>query len=300
MSFFENKNGDVDGGKVTFFVFLAVMGVVLFFILIGTMFYTVGPGTVGVTFDPFSGGVSQRILQPGFGIKAPWVSIYTYNARLQEYTMSMSETEGQVKGNDSVFVVARDGITLQLDCTIWYKIDELRAPDILRTIGVEGQYQVNLVRPAIRNAITDVASTRDAGDIYGAGRESTSSQMFASLRDNLQSKFITVEKFMLRGAKPPAELTTAINEKMAAQQAAQKMEYTLQSARLEKDRKVIEAQGIADANKIISTSLTPQYLDWYWLEGLKTNAGSHVVYMMDSKGPLPLFKNIDQPIPVTP
>lgn len=276
----------------------AVGGIIVFILVVVglfNIFFTVGPGEVGVLFDPLSGGVQQGIAREGLGVKPPWVSVYHFNVRTQDYTMSMSPIEGQKTGDDAVIAVSSDGLQLKMDITVWYQIDAARAPDILRTMGPEGVYQNSFVRPAIRNSIMDIASSREAADIYGEGRGVTESNIHTQLGAALKQKFIHVEKTMLRGTIPPEKLTASIELKKQAEQDAMRMKYVLEKETLEKERKIIEAQGIASANQIISGSLTKQYLDWYWIENLKNH--NNVVYLLSGEGGLPVFKDVDnQPI----
>lgn len=286
-----NDDGDVSGGRIAFAAIVAITLFIFFLIILFGSFFTIGPGEVGVLFDPLSGGIQQSIQREGLGVKPFWVSVYHFNTRTQEYTISMSPSEGAVKTNDAVVAVTRDGLKLLMDVTVWYAIDPTRAPDILRTMGPEGVYQSSFVRPAIRNSIMDIASSKDAADIYGEGRGTTESNIHTRLQGALQAKFIHVEKTMLRGTEPPEKLTASIELKKQAEQDALRMKYVLEKEQMEAQRKIIEAGGIAEANKIISGSLTGNYLDWYWIENLKNH--NNVVYMIPASGGLPVFKDID-------
>jgi len=100
-----------------------------------------------------------------------------------------------------------------------------------------------------------------------------------------------VEQVLLREVELPAQLTTSIEAKKQAEQEALRMQYVLEKEVLEKERKLIEADGIAGANEIIAGSLSREYLSWYWIDNLQNHES--VVYMIPSEGGIPLFKDID-------
>ena len=100
-----------------------------------------------------------------------------------------------------------------------------------------------------------------------------------------------MEQVLLREVELPAQLTTSIEAKKQAEQEALRMQYVLEKEVLEKERKLIEADGIAGANEIIAGSLSREYLSWYWIDNLQNH--DSVVYMVPSEGGIPLFKDID-------
>ena len=58
---------------------LAVIGVVIVVIaLVGfTMLFNVGVGEAGMIVDPLTGSISDPVIGPTFGLKAPWTSLTT-------------------------------------------------------------------------------------------------------------------------------------------------------------------------------------------------------------------------------
>ena len=95
------------------------------------------------------------------------------------------------------------------------------------------------------------------------------SHFFESMQKSLDERGFIIEKVFLRSIKLPTTVTDAIEDKLKADREAQKMEFVLEKAKLEADRKRIEALGIKDANKIIAEGLTANYIRWYRIEMLK-------------------------------
>ena len=274
------------------------------FLLVVTNVFTVPAGEVGVAFNPFSSysaydpttnmqvksSVSPDEYREGIHVKFPWVKVTMYNARTQDYTMSVIAEEGQQDRDDRIRTVTSEGLYIGLDITVLYRLNSVRADEVRRSIGVDGEYQQILVRPAIRSVIREVVSRYEAADVYGEGRKLVQDTIFSELEVMLSPRGVTVESILLRDVELPEEITAAIEAKKAAEQEAQRMEYVLQKELLEKQRKLIEAEGIAAANKEISGSLTTQYLSWYWISTIDDD---DVIYMIPSEGGgLPVFKNI--------
>ena len=89
------------------------------------------------------------------------------------------------------------------------------------------------------------------------------------------SRGIILENVLLRDVTLPPEVTAAIDRKISAKQTAESMEYVLAKETKESERKKIEAQGITDAQQIISQSLTAEYLQWKYVTTLGELASSN-------------------------
>jgi regulator of protease activity HflC (stomatin/prohibitin superfamily) len=266
------------------------------FLLIVTNIFTIPAGTVGVGFNPFSkyntpsgaSSVNPQEYLEGIHVKMPWVGISIFNVKTQDYTMSIMPDEGE-RASDVVRTVTSEGLYVDLDITVLYKLISTKADEVRRTLGLDGEYQDIIVRPAIRSVIREVVSRFEAADIYGEGRKQVQDQIEDELFTMLTPRGIMVESILLRDVGLPPQITTAIEAKKQAEQEAMRMEYVIQKEQLEKQRKLIEAEGISAANKEISGSLTTQYLTWYWITSLEPE---DVIYMIPSDGGLPLFKGM--------
>jgi regulator of protease activity HflC (stomatin/prohibitin superfamily) len=190
------------------------------------------------------------------------------DVRTNAYTMSSMRDEGQLKGDDAIDALASDGLTVALDVTVWFRLDEARASWVFQNIGPD--YVDKIVRPSIRTALRDAASRFTASELYSSNGRSAYTATVDSLLDvAFAGKGVIRERVLLRRVKLPDVVMQAIEGKLAEDQNAQKMQFTLAKERLEADRKRVEAQGIADANRIIAGSLTNSYLSWYYIEMLK-------------------------------
>jgi regulator of protease activity HflC (stomatin/prohibitin superfamily) len=245
---------------------IRIIGIVIVALLLLLSFFRiVPPGYAGV---PVLLGKVQKQMQSGLNVVVPIVSVTLMDVRTNAYTMSSIRDEGQVKGDDAIDALASDGLTVALDVTVWFRLDESKASWVFQNIGPD--YTEKIVRPSIRTALRDAASRFTASELYSATGRAVYTTTVDSLLDvAFTGKGIIRERVLLRRVKLPDMVMAAIEGKLSEDQNAQKMEFTLAKERKEADRKRVEAQGIADANRIIAGSLTNSYLSWYYIEMLK-------------------------------
>jgi len=261
--------------------------IILLFLIFGGLIYTIPAGHVGV-YDLF-GNVRDNEIPTGLHIKIPFAHIEKMSMKTQEYTMSIIAEEGEVKGrSDTISALTKEGLSVDLDITVWYKLQPDKASDIYQTVGID--YREILVRPKIREAIRSVIAKYEAKTIYSEDRERVQIEIQEEVEKDLKDRGILIEKVLLRNIQLPEKVRTSIEEKLQSEQEAQRMEFVLQKEEKEAQRKRVEAQGIADANKIIANSLTDQYLQWYWIENLDKH--SSVIYVPIGEDGMPMFKSI--------
>jgi regulator of protease activity HflC (stomatin/prohibitin superfamily) len=242
-----------------------IIFVVMIIVLMTSALVQIGPGHVGVPI--LFGSVQDNVLKSGLNFVNPLVEVEKLDTRIQAYTMSGVKDEGAVQGDDAITTLSSDGLSLKLDVTVWFKLIEDDTPNLLRGIGTD--YIEKIVRPATRTALRDVTVMFTATDIYSAKRDDFISEITKNLEKSFSGKGILLEKVLLRNVELPQRVKEAIDEKIAAEQRAQQMVYTLQKEKQEAERKKVEASGIAEAQKIISNTINPQYLQWKYIEALK-------------------------------
>jgi len=225
----------------------------------------IGAGRIGVPI--LFGSVQDNVLRSGLNIVNPLVEVEKLDVRTQAYTMSSVHNEGQVQGDDAIVTMSSDGLTLKLDVTVWYRLSENEAPNLMRTIGTD--FTEKIVRPAARTAIRDVSVMFPATDIYSTKREDFVNEVTKNLEKSFSGRGIILEKVLLRNVELPLKVKEAIDEKIAAEQRSQQMVYVLQKEKQEAERKQVEARGVAESQKIISNTISSQYLQWKYIEALK-------------------------------
>ena len=216
----------------------------------------IDPGKIGV--QVLFGKVQDNVLESGLHIINPLVDVTTFSIQTENYTMSAKSGEGQIQGDDAIRVLSSDGLEVTIDLSVLYRVSPSKAPFILQNIGIN--YEDKIVRPVTRTAIRDNAVNYQAVDLYSTKREEFQFKINKTITDNFAKNGLEVQQVLVRNITLPATVRASIESKINAEQDAQKMQFVLQKERQEADRKRVEAQGIADYQKILSTGLSDKQL----------------------------------------
>ena len=244
----------------------------------------VDTGEVGV--QRLFGKVDFNVLESGLSFVNPLVTITDVNVKTQDYTMSAVHNEGKKEGDDAIRVLTSDGLEITLDLTVLYKVNKPDAPRIVQEIGED--YEGVLVRPITRTKIRDNAVAYSAVDLYSTKREEFQSRIFKDIEAIFKGRGLVLEQLLVRNIALPESVKAAIEEKINAEQASQKMQYTLQKEKQEADRKRIEAQGIADYQRILSQGLSDKMLQYEQIKAqkeLSLSPNTKVVIMNGKSAP---------------
>ncbi len=164
----------------------------------------------------------------------------------------------------SLNIPSKEGLTIQSEVSILYNVQGGKAAEMLRQIGPE--YERNLILPVFRSAVADISSRFFAKDMHTGERAQIEEQIRILMDKTLDEKGIEVEAVLLKSIQLPKSLARAIEEKLEAEQGAQRMEFVLQQEQREAERKRIQAQGVRDAQNIISQGLTQEVLQFKAIE----------------------------------
>ncbi|OYD17637.1 hypothetical protein CH333_00020 [candidate division WOR-3 bacterium JGI_Cruoil_03_44_89] len=255
--------------RVTLIVIGCVVGLLLIIFLSRTI-KVVSPGFVGVRV--LFGKVVEPTLKEGLHFINPFASVIRPDIRTQAYTMSGMVREGRIRGDDAISALTKEGLRVKLDLTIWYRVDPEKAGEIYRTIGMD--YENKIVRPGVRTVIRDITSRFTTEDIYAEKRPQVTAAIQDVATEMLEERGMICEKVLVRNVALPEKVRDAIDLKLAAEQDALKMEFVLRKAEKQAEVKVVEAEGIAKAQRIINRTLTVKYLQHEAIEAYKALAGS--------------------------
>jgi len=255
----------------------------IFLILIGagsSAVYQIEPGMVGV--QKLFGKVSDNTLESGLNIINPLVKVVPFETRTQNYTMSGVLDEGDKSSDDAIRVLSADGLEVIIDLTVLYKVIPSETPRILRELGTD--YRNTIVRPICRTKIRDNAVYYDAVALYSTKRDEFQARIFQTIESDFKDRGLILEQLLVRNITLPESVKTAIESKINAEQEAQKMTFVLQKETQEAERKRVEAQGIADYQKILSTGLSDKQLQYEMIKAIATSPNAKLIFM-DSKKP---------------
>ena len=242
-------------------------------------------GQIGV--QSLFGKVQEETLNSGLNFINPLVSVNTIDVRTQNYTMSGVHNEGDQSGDDAIRVLTADGLEVVIDLTVLYRVQSAKAPTIVREIGYD--FKNVIIRPITRTKIRDNAVYYTAVDLYSIKRDEFQTRIFKTIEANLKIRGFVLEQLLVRNITLPATVKASIEEKIKAEQEAQKMEFVLQKEKQEAERKRVEAQGISDYQKIISAGLGDKQLQYEQIQimkGLITSPNAKVIIMNGGKTPI--------------
>jgi regulator of protease activity HflC (stomatin/prohibitin superfamily) len=264
---------------------IRIVGIII--VLVGASLSAVKqiePGYVGV--QKLFGKVNPNILESGLNVINPLVEVVTFDVRTQNYTMSGVHDEGDKAGDDAIRVLSADGLEVIVDLTVLYKLIPSEAPRILKEIGTD--YRNTIVRPICRTKIRDNAVYYDAVALYSTKRDEFQSRIFKTIESDFRSRGLLLEQLLVRNITLPPSVKTTIESKINAEQDAQKMTFVLQKEKQEAERKRVEAQGIADYQKILSTGLSDKQLQYEMIKAIATSPNAKLI-ILDSKKSAPFI-----------
>ncbi len=261
--------------KYLVYGFLLLM---LFSILTSSVFVTIPPGHRGVLFERFGGGVvTDKVYEEGFNIVAPWNSMDVYDVRINE-------------GFEKMDVLSKNGLSIAVELSYRYKPTSNDLGFLHKNIG-KG-YVERIIKPEIRSATREVIGKYLPEELYSTKRESIQDEIFQTTKKAIEAKFVELDAVLIRSVELPATLKDAIEQKLKEEQLSFQYEFKLDRERKEAERKIIEAQAKADANRILNASLTDKILQDKGIEAtleLAKSPNSKVVIVGGGDGGLPLI-----------
>lgn len=261
----------------------------IIFILLGIITASVKqvePGEVGVKI--LFGSIQNDVMSSGLHFINPLLDVKMIDIKTQNYTMSGINDEGNKVGDDAIKVLTSDGLEVTIDLTVLYRVVSGDAPKLLRETGSD--FRDKIVRPITRTKIRDNAVYYQAIDLFGNKRDEFQARIYKSIEENFKTRGLMLEQLLVRNITLPNSVKAAIESKINAEQEAKKMEFVLQKERQEAERKRVEAQGIADYQKIINTGLTSQQLQYEQIKAMKELALSqNAKVIVMGKGNTPII-----------
>ena len=253
---------------------LKILGLIVLVILFFSSVVSIPTGHVGVL--TLFGRVTGDVLAEGIHMINPLKSVQ----KLSIQTQSVKE---------SANVPSNEGLILALDTSLLFHLDRTKAAEVYQKVGAD--YAEKIVEPTLRAAIRASTSAHTANALYTNARELVQQQIQDELTAQLAPRGVIVENVLLRDVQLPAMLKGSIEAKQQAEQDALRMSFILQKEKQEAERKRIEAQGIADFQKIVAQGISPQLLEWKGIEATEKLAASpnaKIVVVGNGKNGLPL------------
>jgi regulator of protease activity HflC (stomatin/prohibitin superfamily) len=242
----------------------------------------VDAGYVGV--KSLFGKVQNETLSSGLNMVNPLIDVTPIDVKTQNYTMSGVHDEGSKSGDDAIKVLTADGLEVTIDLSVLYRVNPAETPKLLKEIGIN--FEDKIVRPITRTRIRDNSVYYDAVALYSTKRDEFQARIFKTIENDFKQRGLILENLLVRNITLPASVKSTIEQKINAEQEAQKMQFVLQKEKQEAERKRVEAQGISDYQRIISMSLSDRQLQYEQIKAMKELAasGNAKIIVMPSKG----------------
>lgn len=188
-------------------------------------------------------------------------------------------------------IPSKEGLTIMSEVSILYNVQGNKAPHLLRETGPD--YERNVILPVFRSAVADVTSRFYAKDMHTGERATIETAIKDQMMVLMKGKGIEVEAVLLKSIQLPRSLARAIEEKLEAEQKAQRMEFVLAEARQQANQKRIEAEGIRDAQLIIAEGLDNKILKFKSIEAFEELAKSPNAKVIITNGETPMIMGSD-------
>jgi regulator of protease activity HflC (stomatin/prohibitin superfamily) len=264
------KKGQAWLGMI-FLIFIAIVGVLASVVIIDQT-------EVGVvkTFGQVSGTMTA-----GMHLIIPFMQEVVRMPTFQK-TVDFS-------GDQRIMALSNEGLDVSFDMAIQYAVDPSMAEKVYTDLKDPEAWMHSRVRAKAR----DIVASYKVESLYtGADREAVQAKFESELDREFEQYGIVMKAVLIREVKLPDSVVASIQSKISAKQDAERMEFVLQKETKEAERKVIEAGGIADSNKIIAGSITENYLRWYWIQHVVMGANSSIMYVPVGSDGLPLMKTV--------
>jgi len=224
-----------------------VIAIIVLVVILSKSAVTIGSGEAGVLFKTFGEGVvtDKPALGEGFHIVAPWNKVFVYEVRQQEILEQMN-------------VLSSNGLDIKLEASVWFQPDYKNLGRLHKEKSE--MYKERILLPAIRSAARSVVGRYTPEQLYSSKRDAIQQEIFEETKKIVEGQYIQLNEVLVRDVTLPPTIKDAIERKLKQEQESLEYEFRLVTAEKEAQKVRIEAQGKADANRILSASLTDKIL----------------------------------------
>jgi len=228
-------------------ILLIVVGVAILLTVISAGLVFVNPQERAVVISAIQpDGYRQEALQPGLTWIVPFVeSTVRYPISKQTYTMSATQDEGQIVGDDSITARTADGQEVFVDASVIYSLDPAKV--VQTHIIWQDRIAGDLVRPLSRGIIRDAVSKFGVEEVYSTKRVEMVNMIEEEMATRLEENGVVLSDFVLRNITFSPEYAASIEQKQIAEQLVQQAVFVVQQREQEAEQARKVAAGKADA-----------------------------------------------------
>ncbi len=230
---------------------LFTIGLIVLLLFGARMTTTIGAGEGGVKFSSLSGTEMTEKYGEGFHIHAPWTDIVRYDVKIQEQL-------------EEVTALSSNGLSIGMDLSVRWRALQDELPALHTTYGPD--YYRKLIQPEMRSGAREIVGRYTPEQLYASKRTELQTEIETRIRQAVDGQHVRIEAVLIRDVQLPDQIRLAIENKLKEEQEAERYEYTIAKERLEAERKEIEANGEAAYQRIITQTLSPQFLRFKGIE----------------------------------
>jgi len=264
------------GGSTRTFLIVAVV-LVLVTMVGACMTESIGSGERGVKYSSFSGTNLESVYGEGLHVFWPWESLIVYDVRYRS-------------NDERLEALSSNGLTITMDVSVRYRPDPRALPRLHTTIGPD--YYERLIQPELRSAAREIVGHYTPEDLYSTRRIELQQRIAARIARVAQQQHIGVDAVLIRDVVLPQQIRAAIEAKLQEEQRVQQLSFSIELATREAERRRIEAEGQAAAQRILNSSLTPALLQYEGIQAtlqLAQSTNAKVVVIGGNGDGLPII-----------
>lgn len=220
---------------------------------------SISSGEGAVKYSIFGGTDLEKLYGEGIQIHPPWVTLIRYDLRVQEQL-------------EDINALSSNGLSIGMDASIRWRPKADQLANLHVTYGTE--YYRKLVQPELRSAVREIVGQYTPEELYSTRRTELQMSIFDQVRIAVETQYVDVDAILVRDIVLPDQIRGAIENKLKEEQEAERYQFTIQKERLEAQRKQIEAEGQAEYQRIITQSLSDQFLRFKGIEATQQLATS--------------------------
>jgi regulator of protease activity HflC (stomatin/prohibitin superfamily) len=252
--------------------FLILTGILLLF----SNCAVIRPGEAGV--KQTLGKFSDKVITEGTVVYNPFISkIVKESTQTNNIKLVLS-------------LPSKEGLSVDSEISILYRLEQNKIPSVLENLGQEYE---DIITSVFRSASSDVCAKFFAKDMHSGMRSTIEEEIKIKMEENLlkQAEGIELIAVLMKSIRLPRGLANSIEEKLQAEQDAMRMEFVIQQAKLEAERKIIDAKGERDAQIILATGLTPEIIKIKSIDAFNRLSASPNSKIIITDGKTPMLIN---------
>ncbi len=259
-------------------ILILVAAIIILIIFIKSTFIILQPTEKGIVFRKYTSGLDvEHVKNEGLNIIAPWNDLIVYEVAEQQIEETMD-------------VLSVDGLSISLDVSIRFRPKAQEIGYLYQLF--RDQYIENLVRPELRSAVRRIIGEYTPEELYATKRQEIEVAIQSSTHAILDTNHVELTALLFRSIKLPETIKQSIEDKLKADQEAQKRQYLMEIAQKDAEIHITEAKGKAEANRILSASLTDKVLKEKGIqatEELAKSENAKIVVVGGGKDGLPII-----------